>query len=247
MMQRIFNSRSRAIGAALAISMVGSAGPGFAQEAKQSDSAWVKLCEKGQLLEKGKDGKPAKVERRICLTTHERLDANTGLALVSVALRQVEGQDKDTLLVMVPLGMRIKAGVRAIVLKPDEWKRVVKKEKIDESKLKPLALGFELCHAGGCTAEHPATPELIDSLKKGGGLLIMSVDHLTRRVGFEVSLNGFTKALQGKPVDSKAYAQARGQVMAQIRERQKKAYEQYLAKKKADAANGKAPADGKKK
>ncbi len=247
MMQRIFNSQSRAIGAALVIAMVGSATPGFAQEAKQPESSWVKLCEKAQLQEMGKDGKPAKVEKRICLTTHERLDANTGLALVSVALRQVEGQDKDTLLIMVPLGMRIRAGVRAIVLKPDEWKRVVKKEKIDEKKLKPLALNFELCHAGGCTAEHTATPELIDSLKKGGGLLVMSVDHLTRRVGFEVSLNGFTKALEGKPIDSKAYANARKQVMAQIRERQKKAYEEFLAKQQAEGATGKPPAGGKKK
>ena len=54
-------------------------------------SAWVKLCEKSPLVKKDKDGKDVKEEKNICLTHHERLDGNSGMVLVSAAIRQVEG------------------------------------------------------------------------------------------------------------------------------------------------------------
>ncbi len=43
------------------------------------------------------------------------------------------------------------------------------------------------------------------------------------------SLDGFTDAFGGKPVDNKEYAKARGQLMAQIRERQQQAMEKFKA------------------
>jgi hypothetical protein len=39
----------------------------------------------------------------VCLTHHERLDEK-GNVLVSAALRQIEGRDKQHFMVMVPLG-----------------------------------------------------------------------------------------------------------------------------------------------
>src|SRR5262249_28179523 len=65
-------------------------------------SAWVKLCEKAPMVKKDKDGKDQKEEKSICLTNHERLDGNSGMVLVSAAIRQVEGQDKQSLMIMVP-------------------------------------------------------------------------------------------------------------------------------------------------
>src|SRR5262245_28809296 len=63
-------------------------------------SAWVKLCEKSPLVKKDKDGKDVKEEKNICLTHHERLDGNSGMVLVSAAIRQVEGNDNDHLMIM---------------------------------------------------------------------------------------------------------------------------------------------------
>ena len=65
---------------------------------------------------KDKDGKEEKKDLNICLTHHERLDGNTGMVLVSAAVRQVEGQDKQRFMVMVPLGMLLQPGMRAIDL-----------------------------------------------------------------------------------------------------------------------------------
>ena len=125
-----------------------------------AQSAWVKLCETAVGIAKDKDGKEEKKELNICLTHHERLDGNTGMVLVSAAVRQVEGQDKQHFMVMVPLGMMLQAGMRATLYPKDAWEKVQKNEKVDESKLKAIKLAYTLCHPAGCTAEMEATPEL---------------------------------------------------------------------------------------
>ena len=50
-------------------------------------------------------------------------------------------------------------------------------------------------------------------------------------IGFPVPLAGFTEAHDGKPVDNREYAKARGQLMAQIRKRQIEAMEKAKAEK----------------
>ena len=109
-------------------------------------SAWVKICEKAAFARKDKDGKDTKEEKNICLTHHERLDGNTGMVLVSAAIREVDGSDKEHLMVMVPLGMAIPPGVRAAVYSKEQWAKAAKNEKIDEKALKPIELKYSLCH-----------------------------------------------------------------------------------------------------
>lgn len=208
-----------------------------AQAAAQS--AWVKLCEKAAGVIKGKDGKEEKKELNICLTHHERLDGNTGMVLVSAALRQVEGQEKQHFMVMVPLGMMLQAGMRATLYPKDAWEKVQKKEQVDESKLKGIKLTYTLCHPAGCTAEVEATPELIADLKGGGGLVVFSIGANGAPVGFPVPLNGFTESLAGNPVDNKQYGEARKALMEQIAARQQQIIEQQ--RKEAEAQKG-APA-----
>jgi invasion protein IalB len=128
----------------------GAAQPAAAQ------SAWVKLCEHASGVAKDKDGKEQKKDVNICLTHHERLDGNTGMVLVSAAIRQIEGQEKQHFMVMVPLGMLIQAGMRATIYPKDLWEKAQKNEKLekaDEAKLKGAKLAYTLCHPAGCTAE----------------------------------------------------------------------------------------------
>lgn len=199
-------------------------------------SAWVKLCEKAAFGHKDKDGKEVKEEKDICLTHHERLDGNTGTVLVSAAIRQVEGAEKQSLMVMVPLGMAIPAGLRAAVYSKEQWEKAAKNEKIDEKALKPMELKYALCHPAGCTAETEATPELIEQMKTGGGLMVLAINAGAQPIGFPVPLEGFKDAFTGQPADNKEYAKARGQLLAQIQQRQKEAYEQF--KKEQDALRG---------
>lgn len=219
-------AKAPAAGAAPAAKGAPAAGGAASAEKK---SAWVKLCEKAPFNTKDKDGKEVKNEKNICLTHHERLDGNTGMVMVSAAIREIEGIDKKSMMVMVPLGMALPPGLRAAVYTKEQWAQAAKNEKIDEKTLKPIALKFSLCHAAGCTAEVEASPEIIEQMKTGGGIMVIAMNAAAQPIGFPVPLDGFPEAFSGKPVDNKEYAKARGQLMAQIRERQQAALEKYKA------------------
>jgi invasion protein IalB len=220
--------------------------PAAGQAAPQS--AWVKLCEKATAVTKEKDGKEVKKDLNICLTHHERLDGNSGMVLVSAAVRQVEGQDKQHFMVMVPLGMLIQPGMRASIYPKDMWEQVQKDEKIDETKLKGLKLAYTLCHPAGCTAEVEAPPELINDLKGSGGLVILAVNPAGQAVGFPVPLFGFDQAFSGNPVDNKQYGEARKALMQQIAQRQQELAEEQRKQQAAGQAPGAAaPAPAPKK
>jgi invasion protein IalB len=191
-----------------------------------AQSAWVKLCEMAVGIAKDKDGKEEKKELNICLTHHERLDGNTGMVLVSAAVRQVEGQDKQHFMVMVPLGMMLQAGMRATLYPKEAWEKVQKNEKVDESKLKAIKLAYTLCHPAGCTAEMETTPELLADLKTGGGLVVFAINAGGAPVGFPVPLTGFDQSYTGAPVDNKQYGEARRALMQQIQARQQEQMEQ---------------------
>jgi invasion protein IalB len=197
-----------------AAAAAGAAGNGAAK------SAWVKLCEKAPIVKKGEDGKEVKEDKNLCLTHHERLDGNTGMVLVSAAIRQVDGQDKKSLMIMVPLGMAIPPGVRAAVYTKEQWAAAAKNEKVDEKALKPIDLKYSLCHPAGCTAETEATKEILDQMAAGGGIMVLAMNAAAQPVGFPVPLEGYMEASSGPPVDNKKYAEARGALMRQIRERQ---------------------------
>jgi invasion protein IalB len=192
-------------------------------------SAWVKLCEKAPLMKKGEDGKEAKEEKNICLTHHERLDGNSGMVLVSAAIREVEGKPDKHLMIMVPLGMALPPGLRAAVYTKEQWAKVAKNEKVDDKELKPIDLKYSLCHASGCTAEITADVAIIDQMKAGGGLMVVAMNAAAQPIGFPVPLDGFSEAFAGKPVDNAEYKKARGQLMAQIRDRQRQAMEKFKA------------------
>lgn len=204
----------------------------------QEQSAWVKLCEAVPFVKKDKDGKEQREDRKLCLTHHERLDGNTGMVLVSAAVRQIEGQDKQNLMVMVPLGMAVKAGMRAAVYPKELWEKVQKNEKVDEKQLKPVEVEYTICHPAGCTGETEATPDLVNQMKAGGGLIIIAVNAAGQPIAFPVPLVGFDTAYAGQPVDNAAYAKARGELMQQIRQRQIQEFEKAKAEQTLQQLQG---------
>jgi invasion protein IalB len=197
-----------------------------------SQSAWVKLCEKVNAIKKEKDGKGDEKELNICVTTHQRLDGNNGMVVVSAALRQVEGQTKQEFMVMVPLGMQLQAGMRARFFPKDLWEKVQKREQVDENKLKQFNLSYTFCTPDGCTARTEATPDLLADLKSGGGFVALAINPSNEAVGFSVPLSGFEQAYAGDPTDPKQYAAMRRALMLQIAQRQ---HERMEAQQSASA------------
>ena len=179
------------------------AAPAKKPDEEKINSAWVKLCD---------DIKGVKGD--VCLTHHERFNPNTGRPLISAAIRKIKGQEKEMLLVMVPLGRLLKPGLLF---------------KVDDEE--PIKLDYSFCTSVGCVAETQATPEVIAKLKKGKRLDIGTMSLNQKRIGFRVPLTGFSRAYDGPPIDRKVYAQARKEMFQVIRKRQI-----LLAKKAAEAA-----------
>ena len=199
---------------------------------------WVKLCEKAPVLTKDKDGKDLRTEKGICLTHHERLDGNTGMVLVSAAVRQIEDQPKQHMMVMVPLGMAIQPGLRATVYSKEMWEKAQKNEKVDDTGLNPVKLNFSLCHPAGCTAEVELTKELMDQLRSSAGVMVFAINANGQVIAFPVPLSGFSTALDGQPADNKQYTEQRRRLMEQIAANQKAAYDAAVKKQQEEAGKG---------
>jgi invasion protein IalB len=189
--------------------------------------AWVKLCEKGNFVTKDKDGKEKTEEHSICLTHHERIDAQSGIVLVSAAVRSIDDGKNPLLMVMLPLGMAIPPGMQVGVYPKDMWEKIQKNEKVDDSKLTPIKVPFILCHSAGCTGEVEATPEMLASFKSNGGIIVYAVSGQGAPVAFPIPLVGFDTAIAGAPADNQEYAKQRRALMQQIAENQQKAIEEY--------------------
>ena len=201
-------------------------------------NAWVKLCQKTPIGTMYKDGKQETRYSNFCLTQHERLDGNTGMAMMSAAVRQMDGESVQYLMVMVPLGMKLQAGMRAALYPKGLWELAQRNEKVDETKLKGLQLEYTLCHGGGCTAQVEATPALINDLKTFEGVAFFAINARDEAVPFAVPLAGFEKAYTGSSVDAEQYIAGRQALQQQIAQRQRDLAEQQ---KKQPATAAPAP------
>lgn len=176
---------------------------------------WLKFCEFS--VTKKTDNSKAKV----CLVHYEQRAADTGTVLVSAAIRQIEGIEKERFIVMVPLGVAIPPGLKVRVDKGD-----------------PIAMRYTLCHPQGCTAEGDATKDFVTKLKKGNKLYIAAINAFGRGFALPVSLKGFTKTYGGPPMEGKKVEEIRKVEFEKLRSA-------YQAQKKKNEA-GKQPAAPKK-
>jgi invasion protein IalB len=176
-----------------------------AGDAGANEEAWVKLCMKNDQTQ----------NKEICLINHEGLEPNTGMVLIAAAVRKVEGEEKQQLLVRVPTAyaLVIPAGVQI---------------KIDEQE--PIQLQYAICFPTSCQVQIELTKEMMDSMRKGKQMVVAAMNIQQKTMGFPVPLTGFAKAYDGPPVDSAKYEESRRQLMEVFRKRQ-----QELAAKATEA------------
>lgn len=178
--------RATAIALGLASGLAVSMPNAQAQQSKpnapkiaDSGIQWLKLCEFA--VTKKSDQSKSKV----CLVHYEQRRAPTGAVVVSVAIRQIEGTEKERFIVMVPLGVAIPLGLKI---------------RIDKSE--PIDLRYSLCHPQGCTAEGDASKEFVAKLKKGNMLFVAAVDAFGRVYQLPVHLRGFTATYEGEAIEA---------------------------------------------
>jgi len=227
-------------------------------EVKAPEGSWVKLCEKNQIKGKDKDGKELTKDVDACVTLTEQIHPENGMVMVSAKFHQVkiDGQEKQSLQLTVPLGVVLPAGLGVTVFPKDLWDKLLKNEKLekaDEEKLKAatIPLTYTFCGSLGCNAEVEANADLLGKLKGGAGFVVQSAHVQFGRVAQPVSLSGFPQALSNPPTDTKKFAEARGELMKEIYERRKAMLADFKAKQ--DELNKMQPnvappkADAKKK
>jgi invasion protein IalB len=198
-------------------------------------SSWVKLCDKGTLTAKNKEGKEEKKEVNICHTLAERIDANSGMVIVSAGLNQVkvDKEEKQIFRVILPLGVVLPAGVGVTFFPKDLWAKIEKNEKLekgDEKKLKSLKMPFLFCNVIGCHIEVEAKEDLVTALKTSSGFVVTTANLSGIGVNLRVPLAGFNKALEGPATDTKKFAEARQKLMEEIKARR----EQLIANLKKE-------------
>jgi invasion protein IalB len=208
-----------------------------AAKIKAPEGSWVKLCEKNPVKGKDKEGKEITKDVDACVTLTEQIHPENGMVMVSAKLHQIkiDGQEKQSFQLTVPLGVVLPAGVAVTVFPKDLWDKLLKNEKLekaDEEKLKTatLPLTYTFCGQVGCNAEIEANADLVSKLKGGAGFVVQSAHVQFGRVAQPVSLSGFPQALSNPPTDTKKFAEARKGVMEEIYKRRKEMLEEFKQK-----------------
>ena len=166
--------------------------PAAAQQQPQLPKGWFKACAKQQDVD-------------IC-NVQNILTANTGQVITGISLLELKGKvNRKVFQVTVPTGRLVPPGIGL---------------QVDGGKA--TKLDYVLCFPDRCIAEAQLSDQLVASFKKGQVITLTSVNFQNQPNPVKVSLDGFTGAYDGAPLQQ-----------SDIEDRQKKMQE-FAAKKAED-------------
>ena len=208
--------------------------PQAAAEQKKPD-LWFKLCGDVPVPEPLKPGEPPKQQKpeemkkvNVCLTQAEVRDNTTLMLVGKLVIRQIAGQPKPQIMVMLPLQSALRAG--ALV-------------KLDDKE--SIKLVYTICDRAGCYAESAIEPAMIDQMKSGKQIAFAGMDVTSRTLAIPITLEGFAKAIDGPPIPMQSYVEQQHKIaeiinarLAELRKKQEEA---------AQNAQATAPAQSNKK
>jgi invasion protein IalB len=169
-------------------------------EAQLIFSPWVKLC--------NKDADPK--AKQVCVTVKDGR-VESGLLVVSVAIIEMDGEQRKLLRMSLPYGVALQHGTRLIV---------------DQGT--PLTAPFVTClppvvPPGGCIADYDATAELIGRMKKGQVLTVQAIHMNGQAMSPQLDLKDFTKAYDGPPTDPKVFEAQQKKLQEELQKRAEEA------------------------
>ena len=146
------------------------------QQAPQLNfSPWTKFCQRGS---------EAKA-KQICFTGKDGR-VETGQPVVAAVLIEPEGEPRKILRITLPLGMSLQPGTRVVV---------------DQGQ--PMTAPYVICFSNGCLSDYEASAALINTMKKGQGLVIQGINGAGQAISVVLPLGDFAKAYDGPPIDAK--------------------------------------------
>ncbi|HWV40015.1 invasion associated locus B family protein [Pseudorhodoplanes sp.] len=186
-----------------------------AQAAEQPQlifSPWVKLC--------NKDADPK--AKRVCVTVKDGR-VESGLLVVSVAIIEMEGEQKKLLRMSLPYGVALQHGTRLIV-----------------DQQTPQTAPFVTClppvvPPGGCIADYEATTDLIARMKKAQVLTVQAIHMNGQAMSPQLDLRDFAKAYDGPPTDPKVFEEQQKKLQEELQKRAEEARKRLESQQKPAA------------
>jgi invasion protein IalB len=170
--------------------------PGQAADAQLIFSPWVKLC--------NKDSDPN--SKRVCVTVKDGR-VESGLLVVSVAIIEMDGEQRKLMRMSLPYGVALTHGTRMIV---------------DQGT--PATAPFVTClppvvPPGGCIADYEATADTINRMKKGQLLTVQAIHMNGQPMSPQLDLKDFAKAYDGPPTDPKVFEAQQKKLQDELQKR----------------------------
>ncbi|MGH6672066.1 MAG: invasion associated locus B family protein, partial [Xanthobacteraceae bacterium] len=154
-------------------------------------SPWTKFCLKS------KDPNP----KQVCFTGKDaRIES--GMPVVAAVLIEPQGEQKRILRVTLPLGMQLIHGTRVI---------------IDQNQ--PMTAPYVICFTNGCMADYEASPQMIEQMKKGHGLVVQAINANGEPISLVLPLTDFAKAYDGPPTDPKVFEAQQQKLQQELQKR----------------------------
>jgi invasion protein IalB len=163
-------------------------------------SPWVKLCNKD----------PDPNSKRVCVTVKDGR-VESGLLVVSVAIIEMDGEQRKLMRMSLPYGVALQHGTRMIV---------------DQGQ--PATAPFVTClppvvPPGGCIADYDATAEIIGRMKKGQLLTVQAIHMNGQAMSPQLDLRDFAKAYDGPPTDPKVFEEQQKKLQDELQKRAEEA------------------------
>lgn len=163
-------------------------------------SPWVKLC--------NKDSDPN--SKRVCVTVKDGR-VESGLLVVSVAIIEMDGEQRKLMRMSLPYGVALQHGTRMIV---------------DQGQ--PVTAPFVTClppvvPPGGCIADYDANADIIGRMKKGTQLTVQAIHMNGQAMSPQLDLKDFAKAYDGPPTDPKVFEEQQKKLQDELQKRAEEA------------------------
>ena len=163
-------------------------------------SPWVKLCNKD----------PDPNSKRVCVTVKDGR-VESGLLVVSVAIIEMDGEQRKLMRMSLPYGVALQHGTRMIV---------------DQGQ--PATAPFVTClppvvPPGGCIADYDANADIIGRMKKGQLLTVQAIHMNGQAMSPQLDLKDFAKAYDGPPTDPKVFEEQQKKLQDELQKRAEEA------------------------
>lgn len=172
-------------------------------------TGWVKVCQQIPDMTPPREG---------CMISQE-VRAENGAFLSSMAVQEVSGENKKQLILAVPLGMALQAGLLL---------------RVDNNSAMPAKYGT--CLVNGCFAGVDMGADLLNAMKKGQNAYITVRNAQGVALDLVLPLATFAKAYDGSATDLKVVEEQQKKLQDELVRRAEKAREELLRQQQGGAA-----------